>query len=60
MYERYVDDSNQLVIIPPPGARYDANSKRVVIDIGDVDITISDDKRTARFYTDIANDVIQK
>ena len=58
MYERYVDDSNQLAIIPPPGARYDANSKRVVIDIGDVDITVSDDERTARLYTDIANDVM--
>ena len=58
MYERYVDDSNQLAIIPPPGARYDANSKRVVIDIGDVDKTVSDDERTARLYTDIANDVM--
>ena len=58
MYERYVDDSNQLAIIPPPGARYDADIKRVVIDNNIIDTTVSDDERTARLYTDIANDVM--
>ena len=28
MYARYVDDSNQVAIVPPPGAKYDANCMR--------------------------------
>merc|ERR1711911_335560 len=31
-YERYVDDSNQIVVIPPRGAKYDIEKKEVVID----------------------------
>ena len=31
-YERYVDDSNQVAIVPPPGTKYDANTKRTFID----------------------------
>ena len=58
LYERYVDDSNQVATIPPPGARYDVTSKTVVIDDNIDDTTLDDDERTARLYTDIANDVI--
>ena len=32
MYERYVDDSNQIVIVPSPGAMYDPDRKKVIID----------------------------
>ena len=53
-----MDDSNQLAIIPPPGAKYDAESKKVVINNNNIDETVSDDERTARIYTDIANDVM--
>ena len=56
MYERYVDDSNQVVITPPPGARYDVVSKKVVIDNTNNNTTLNDDERTARLYTDIANE----
>ena len=42
MYERYVDDSNQVVIVPPPGAKYESDKKKV----------------TARIMTDITNSVM--
>ena len=58
LYERYVDDSNQVVSIPPPGARYDPISKKVIIDDDNTNTTVNDDVRAARLYTDIANDVI--
>ena len=54
MYERYVDDSNQIVIVPPPGAMYDPDRKKIVID----DNEECDDERTARVMTDIANSVM--
>ena len=27
MYERYVDDSNQVAVVPPPGSQYDRQQK---------------------------------
>ena len=30
MYSRYVDDSNQIAVVPPPGSRYDENENKVV------------------------------
>ena len=32
VYERYVDDSNQVAVVPPPGAKYDETQKKVIID----------------------------
>ena len=32
MYERYIDDSNQVAVVPLPGAKYDSDSKKVIID----------------------------
>ena len=32
MYERYIDDSNQVAVIPPPGSQYDIVQKKLVID----------------------------
>ena len=29
LYERYVDDSDQVAEVPPPGARYDREKKRL-------------------------------
>ena len=60
LYERYVDDSNQVVTVPAPGSVYDAVSEKVVIDANQVeaDNDISDDVRTAKVMTDIANTVI--
>ena len=38
MYERFVDDSNQVAFVPPPGAIYDETQKNVVIDESLVDV----------------------
>ena len=58
MYERYVDDSNQVAIVPPPGAKYDVISKKVVFDDNLIDVDECDDERTARGMTDIAKSVM--
>jgi hypothetical protein len=58
MYERYVDDSNQVAIVPPPGAKYDVTSSKVIIDDNLIDVVVCDDERTARVKTDIANSVM--
>ena len=58
MYERYVDDSNQVAIVPPPGAKYDVTSRKVIIDDNLIDVVECEDERTARVMTDIANSVM--
>ena len=40
---RYVDDSNQIAVVPPPGARYDVTSKKVMIDDNSGDTNMNDD-----------------
>ena len=47
MYERYIDDSNQVAVVPPPGSKYDAESKKVVMNEHVVDIHENDDERLA-------------
>ena len=32
MYERYIDDSNQVAVIPPPGSQYDISQKKLLVD----------------------------
>jgi hypothetical protein len=56
VYERYVDDSNQIAETPPIGARYDNFSRRVVTDVNPDHR--SDDARTAEVLKQIANDVM--
>jgi hypothetical protein len=60
MYERYIDDSNQVAVVPPPGAKYDTITKKMIIDdnLVDTDIELSEDERTAKVMTDIANSVM--
>ena len=58
MYERYVDDSNQVAIVPPPGAQYDSVNKKVIIDEDQTDMVECEDERTARILTEIANSVM--
>ena len=58
MYERYIDDSNQTVVVPPPGAKYDKTRKKVVIDPVLINQDETADERTARIVKDIANDVM--
>ena len=56
LYERYLDDSNQVTVVPSPGAKYDNILKKVVID---ENLQECEDKRTARILTDIANSILQ-
>ena len=58
MYKRYVEDLNQVAIVPPPGAMYDVNSKKVIVDENPTDTSVHDDERTARILTDIANSIM--
>ena len=58
MYERYVDDSNQVAIVPPPGAIYDETQKKIVIDENLINVEESDDERTARVLVKIANSIM--
>ena len=57
MYERYIDDSNQIAVVPPPGAKYDGNKNKVVIDIENINENEQDEDRLARILTDIANTI---
>ena len=57
-YERYVDDSNQIVVIPPKGAKYDMEKEEIVIDEEQMHIEEEDDARIARVLLDIANNVM--
>ena len=57
MYERYIDDSNQIAVVPPPGAKYDGNKNKVVIDIENINENEQDENRLARILTDIANTI---
>ena len=59
LYERYVDDSNQVAAVPERGARYDRMTKRVVIDERLEGIEEKEDERLARVLLDIANDILQ-
>ena len=58
LYERYVDDSDQVAVVPPPGAKYDEESRKLVIDQNAACDDENDDERTARVLTDIANHVM--
>ena len=58
VYERYVDDSNQVAVVPPVGARYDEERKKVVMEDGQTDGTQGDDERLASILKDIANSIM--
>ena len=47
LYERYIDDSNQVAIVPTPGSKYDAENNKIFIDEDYIDIHENDEKRTA-------------
>ena len=57
MYERYIDDSNQVAVVPPPGSMYDAVSKKVVMDEHMIKIHEKEDERLATILIEIANSV---
>ena len=58
MYERYVDDSNQIAIVPPPGSVFDAEENKVVVDPQKDDQDLPGDERLAKLLLDIANSVM--
>ena len=59
LYERYVDDSNQIGKVPPVGARYDKETKKIVIDQEEGEPEREPDERLAKVLLDIANDVME-
>ena len=56
LYERYVDDSNQVAVVPPPGSKYDKVKKKVLIENG-FEPAENENDRLARVLKDIANTV---
>ena len=58
LYERYVDDSNQIAAIPDRGARYDKERRKVVIEERTECEGEEGDERLARILVDIANDIM--
>ena len=58
LYERYVDDSNQVAFVPDRGARYDREGKRIVIDEKGEREDKERDERLARVLVEIANDIM--
>ena len=58
MYDRYIDDSNQAAVVPPPGAHYDKDNKKVIVDPNYMIQNEMEDKRMARVLKDIANSVM--
>ena len=64
MYERYVDDSNQVATVPPKGAKYDKRKKKVIVkeiekeDVEAVDSAKEKEERLTSILKEIANDVM--
>jgi hypothetical protein len=58
MYSRYVDESNQIAVVPPPGSRYDENEDKLVNDGQGLGIEATADKRLAVILTGVANSVM--
>ena len=58
LYERYVDDSNQVAVVPDREAKYDKETKKIIIDEQLKELQEKDDERVARVLLDIANDAL--
>ena len=59
IYKRYVDDSNQIAVVPPVGTVYDKDSQRLVVQQQQQDPNITEDERLADILLDIANSVME-
>ena len=59
LYKHYVDDSNQVGKVPPEGAMYSPDLKRIIISEEEASLRRGEqmDSRLARVLNDIANDV---
>ena len=61
MFERYVDDSNQIAVVPPPGTRYDENRGKIIVDLQQqlqAQQIKPDDERLAEILKQIANSIM--
>ena len=60
MYERYVDDSNQVAVVPPKGTRYDQERGTLVVKSSHeaADGERGDEERLAVILKDIADSVL--
>ena len=58
LYERYIDDSNQVAIVPPPGSKYDTVTENVVRDENNAIEAENEDERLARVLKEIANTIM--
>ena len=61
LYERYVDDSNQMAVTPPPGTRYNKETKKIAVDPQKVaeDEDKEGDERLAHLLLEIANSILK-
>ena len=59
LYERYVDDSNQVAEVPPAGSKYDRERKKIIYDETELALRVGEEEedRLTRILLDIANDV---
>ena len=58
LYERYVEHSNQVAIVPPVGSKYDKEKLKVVIHHQQLDSGIADYERLARTLLELANSIM--
>ena len=58
LFERYVDDSNQVAVVPPPGSKYDLDRQKVVVGPQQQDHHIPPDERLAKILVSIANSIM--
>lgn len=59
LYERYVDDSNQVAVIPPPGSTYDAREGKIIMDPQKDEQDVPGDERLAKILLSIANSIME-
>ena len=57
MYERYVDDSNQVAKVPPNGYSFDVVTGKLKYDLDDMRQDEQEDARLARILQQVANNV---
>ena len=57
LYERYVDDSNQVAEVPPAGSKYDRERKKIIYDETELALRVDEEEedRLTRILLDIAN-----
>ena len=59
LYERYVDDSNQVAMVPPVGWKYDRREGKLIESLEQLEDNTPDDERMAKILLDIANNVME-